>query len=187
MDIQINQQLLAEVLQIGGQYIIPIASLLRALYSGARGRLPEGIGQIITAATVAGVSAGVSGTQPDFGEIIRDVFSNTVFTAGLLTFIVLYLLRVTNMGRILDIVIGGLIGAAIWVFTVYVLQQPWPIWFLLLIIPACAVGMLLLRFALRQIKRVVRVATFLLVVGLGLAIGAGGFMLFQTITQRLAL
>ncbi|MBL8157871.1 MAG: hypothetical protein JNM70_27290, partial [Anaerolineae bacterium] len=62
MDIQINQQLLAEVLQIGGQYIIPIASLLRALYSGARGRLPEGIGQIITAATVAGVSAGVSGT-----------------------------------------------------------------------------------------------------------------------------
>ncbi|MBL8157872.1 MAG: hypothetical protein JNM70_27295, partial [Anaerolineae bacterium] len=81
------------------------------------------------------------------------VFSNTVFTAGLLTFIVLYLLRVTNMGRILDIVIGGLIGAAIWVFTVYVLQQPWPIWFLLLIIPACAVGMLLLRFALRQIKR----------------------------------
>lgn len=178
----ISQQTLAELLQLGGQYMIPIAALLRALYSGMRGRLPEGFGQIATAALVAGVAAGVNGQQADIRTIVTDVLSNTIFTAGLLSFIVIYLLRMTNYGLVVDAIIGAVIGGIIWAFTVYVLGEAWPWWMLLLVVPACAIGFILLRFALRQIIRVMRVAMFFLIVGVLIALVAGAFMLYQTLT-----
>ena len=46
----IDQETLAAILQVGGQYFLPIAALLRALYSGMRGRMPEGTRQIALAA-----------------------------------------------------------------------------------------------------------------------------------------
>jgi hypothetical protein len=180
----INPQTLAELLQVGGQYIIPVAALLRALYSGVRGKLPEGFAQIATAAAVAGVSAGVSGQQPNWQTILNDVLSNTVFTAGVLAFIVVYLLRMPNAGLVVDGLVGAVIGAVVWLFTVYVLGEPWPWWMLALLIPACAVGFIALRFALRQIIRVVRIAVFLLVVAGIIIVGAGGIMLLQTVLAQ---
>jgi hypothetical protein len=186
MTLPVDPKTLAAILQLGGQYMLPIAAILRALYSGARGKTPEGVVQIATAAIIAGVSAGVNGQQPDIKNILNDVLSNTVFTAGLLAFIVVYLLRVTHIGWIVDVVVGGIIGAVLWLFTNYVLGVAWPVWFLILVIPACAFGMVLLRFALRQIFRVVRYATYFIVIGLVLAIGAGGFLLLQTVLSGVA-
>lgn len=180
MNLPVDPKTLAAVLQVGGQYAIPAAALLKALYASVRGRTPEGIMQIAAGAAVAGASAAINGQQPNVQAIISDVLSNTVFTAGLLTFIVLYLLRVTGLSWIVDVVVGGVLGAIIWLFTNYVLGTAWPLWLLLLIIPACAIGMVLLRFALRQIMRVVKIATLLLIFGVLLAIGAGGFMVLQT-------
>lgn len=183
MNFQISPQTLADILQLGGQYMLPIAALLRALYAGTRGKMPEGISQIGLAAIVAGASASVTGQQPNLQAIITDILSNTVFTAGLLTFLLLYLLRVNQFGWIGDAIIGGIIGAAIWAFTVYVLREPWQWWMLLLLIPACGLGVVLLRFALRQIMRVVRIASALLMLGIVLALGAGGFLLLQTVAR----
>ena len=181
MNLPVDPKMLAAILQVGGQYMLPIAAILRALYSGSRGKVPEGAVQIGTAAIIAGVSAGVNGQQPNLQNIFSDILSNTIFTAGLLSFIVIYVLRATHLTWVVDVVVGGIIGAVIWLFTNYVLGVNWPIWTLVLIIPACAAGMVVLRFALRQIFRVVRYATYLIVIGLVLALGAGGFLLLQTL------
>lgn len=186
MNLPVDPKTLAAVLQVGGQYMLPTAALLRALYSSMRGRTPEGALQIAGAAVVAGASAAVNGQQPNLQAILSDVLSNTVFTAGLLTFIVIYLLKATGLSWIVDVVVGGIIGAVLWLFTNYVLGTTWPLWFLFLVIPACAGGMVLLRFALRQIFRVVRIATYLLIFGLILAVGAGGFLLLQTVLTGVA-
>jgi len=182
MQINIDQQTLAEILQLGGQYFLPIAALLRALYAGVRGKLPEGFTQIGVAAVFAGISAAVGG-QIDLRTVVLEILGNTIFTAGLLSFIVVYLLRMQNRGLYLDGFIGGVIGLVIWLFTVIVLQEAWPWWLLFLIIPACAAGFIGLRFALRQIIRVVRIATYLIVIGIVLVIGAGGFLLFQSLSS----
>ena len=182
----IDPKTLAEVLQLGGQYLLPIAALLRALYSGVRGKLPEGFMQIAAAAVFAGITASVGGGQVDLRTIFADLLGNAVFTAGLLSFIVVYLLRMSNRGLWVDGIVGGIIGLVIWLFTVYILGEPWPWWLIPLLIAACAGGFIALRFALRQIMRVVRIATWLLVIGLVLAVGAGGFLLFQTLTQKAA-
>lgn len=182
----IDQKTLAEILQLGGQYLLPIAALLRALYAGVRGKLPEGFMQISVAAVFAGITASVNGGAVDLRSVITDLLGNTVFTAGLLSFIVVYLLRMSNRGLWVDGIVGGIIGLVIWLFTVYVLGEPWPWWLIPLLIAACAGGFIALRFALRQIMRVVRIATWLLVIGLVLAVGAGGFLLFQTLTQGTA-
>jgi hypothetical protein len=178
----IDSRTLANLLQVGGQYMLPIAALLRALYAGMRGKMPEGFTQISIAAIFAGIAAAVNGQQPDILTALKDIFSNTVFTAGLLSFIVLYLLRMENRGLVLDGIIGGIIGLVLWLFTVYILGEPWPWWLIPLLIAACAAGFIGLRFALRQIIRLVRIATWLLVIGLILAIGAGGFLLLQSLT-----
>jgi hypothetical protein len=183
MNLPIDPKTLAAILQVGGQYMLPIAAILRALYSSARGKVPQGAVQIGTAAIIAGVSAGVNGQQPNLQNIFSDILSNTIFTAGLLSFIVIYVLRATHLTWVADVVVGGIVGAVIWLFTNYVLGVNWPIWTLVLIIPACAFGMVLLRFALRQIFRVVRYATYFIVIGLVLAIGAGGFLLLQTVSS----
>lgn len=185
-ELLIDPKTLASLIQIGGQYMLPIAALLRALYSGARGNAPQGIVQILSAAVIAGVSSSVNGQPPNLANIFNDILGNTVFTAGLLSFIVVYLLRVTNLGWIVDVVVGGLIGGALWFFSNYWLGMNWSIWLLLLIIPACAMGMVLLRFALRQIFRVVKFATYLIIIGLVLAVGAGGFLLLQTVISGVA-
>lgn len=185
-NLPVDPKTLAAILQLGGQYMLPIAAILRALYSGARGKFPEGAVQIGTAAIVAGVSAGVNGQQPDIKNILTDVLSNTVFTAGIISFIVIYLLRATHLTWVVDAVVGGIIGAVLWLFTNYILGVTWPLWFLLLVIPACAAGMVALRFALRQIFRVVRYATYFIIIGLVLALGAGGFLLLQTVMSGLA-
>jgi hypothetical protein len=180
---QIDPKTLSEVLQLGGQYMLPIAALLRALYSGARGKLPDGFRQIIGAALLAGVTAGVNDQTFDVRTVLADVVGNSVFTAGVLSFIIVYLLRMDNFGLWVDGIIGGIIGLVIWLFTVLYLKEPWPWWLLILIIPACAAGFIALRFALRQIIRVVRIATYFLIVGGVLVLGAGGFLLYQTITH----
>lgn len=179
---QIDPKTLSEILQLGGQYMLPIAALLRALYSGVRGKLPEGFTQIAAAAAFAGVSAGVNNQALDLRTIVLNIFGNSVFTAGLLSFILVYLLRM-NYGLWVDGFIGAVIGAIIGGFSVVVLQEPWPWWFLVLLVPACAFGFIALRFALRQIYRVVKIATYLLVIGVIFVLGAGGFLLFQTLTQ----
>lgn len=179
----INQQTLAELLQLGGQYFLPVAALLRALYSGARGKLPEGFTQILAAAVFAGVTAGLSDQQPDIRGIALQVLGNTTFTAGVLSFVVLYLLRMQFRGLLLDGIVGAALGLIIWLVTVYVFGEPWPWWLLLLIIPGGALGFIALRFALRQIVRLVRIATWFIVIGLVLVIGAGGFLLVQSLTQ----
>lgn len=185
-ELLIDPKTLASLIQIGGQYMLPIAALLRALYSGARGNAPQGIIQILSAAVIAGVSSSVNGQPPNLQNIFTDIMGNTVFTAGLLSFIVVYLLRVTNLGWIVDVVVGGLIGGALWFFSNYWLGMNWSLFLLILIIPACAVGMVLLRFALRQIFRVVKFATYLIIIGLVLAVGAGGFLLLQTVISGVA-
>ena len=186
MNLPIDPKTLAAILQVGGQYMLTIAALLRALYFSARGKTPEGAMQIVGAAAVAGVSAAVNGQQPNLQAIVGDVLSNSVFTAGLLTFIVIYLLRATHLTWVADVVVGGILGAVLWLFTNYVLGVNWPLWTVVLIIPACAAGMVALRFALRQIFRVVRYATYFIVIGLVLALGAGGFLLLQTIMSGMA-
>ena len=186
MNLPVDPKTLAAILQLGGQYMLPIAALLRAIYSAARGKTPEGALQIAGAAAVAGVSAAVNGQQPNLQAIIGDILSNTIFTAGLLTFIVVYLLRVTGLSWIVDVIVGGILGMILWLFTNYVLGTTWPLWSLFLIIPACAGGMVLLRFALRQLFRVVRIATYILIFGLILAVGAGGFLVLQTVLSGVA-
>src|SRR5215207_1869014 len=96
--LQISQETVASVLQLGGQYALPAAALLRALYSGYKGKLPEGIGQILAASFFAGVTALADNQQPNFGQILLDLTGNTLFMAGLLSFIVVYLLRLPNKG-----------------------------------------------------------------------------------------
>ncbi|MBA3870198.1 MAG: hypothetical protein H0X30_13720 [Anaerolineae bacterium] len=186
MNLPVDPKTLAAILQVGGQYMLPIAAILRALYSGARGKFPEGAVQIGTAAIIAGVSAGVNGQQPNLQNIVSDILSNTIFTAGIVSLIVVYVLRATHLTWVADVVVGGIIGAVIWLFTNYVLGVHWPLWTVVLIIPACAAGMVALRFALRQIFRVVRYATYFIVIGLVLALGAGGFLLLQTFMSGMA-
>jgi hypothetical protein len=181
----ISEETLATLLQLSGQYMLPIGALLRALLSGIRGRFPEGFLQISVAAIFAGLTTAVNNQSAvDIWGILRDIFSNTVFTAGLLSFIMIYLLRMENRGLWVDGIVGGVIGLLIWLFTVYILQQPWPWWFIPLLIAACAAGFIGLRFSLRQIARLVRIATWLLVIGIIVAVGAGGFLLLQALTQQ---
>lgn len=200
---EIDQQTIAELLQIGGQYAIPAAALLRAIYSGWRGKLPEGLGEIAAASLFAGITAVADNQQPDLSQMILGILSNTVFMAGLLSFILLYLLRQPDRGIIVDAVVGGVIGVIAWAIWYYLLRNQlslgslletlgiqgdspligladlitWPV--------AAAAGagiFVALRYALRQIARVVRLATTLLTIGIIFAVIAGGLYLFTQIT-----
>jgi hypothetical protein len=66
MPFTIDQQTITALVQLGGQYFIPLAALLRALYAGMRGRLPQGFRQIVIASTFAGVTAATNTGQPQF-------------------------------------------------------------------------------------------------------------------------
>src|SRR5881227_2065561 len=130
----ISKETVATLLQMGGQYLLPTAALLRALYYGVRGKLPEGIAQIVAASAFAGVTAVVGDKQPDLRAIILGVLGNTVFTAGLLAFIVTYLLRMPNYGKLIDGLVGGFAGLVFWLVWVYVLGNNWDWWTIPLII-----------------------------------------------------
>jgi hypothetical protein len=180
----IDQKTIAELLQLGGQYLLPIAALLRALYAGTRGKLPEGASQIALASLFAGLTA-VADNQGQFNltNVIAEVLGNTAFTAGLLAFIIVYLLRVANYGLIVDGIVGGGLGLIAWLGWVLILQNDLPWWTIPIAIAGGAAGFIVLRFLLRQIGKLVRIATYLIVIGIIVVIGAGGLYLFQTLTQ----
>jgi hypothetical protein len=179
----IDQKTIAEILQLGGQYLLPIAALLRALYSGTRGKLPEGFWQITLAGAFAGVTAAADNPEFDPRTIITEILGNTAFTTGLLAFIIVYLLRVANYGLIVDGIVGGGLGLVAWLGWVYLLGNEWPWWTIPILIVVGAVGFIALRFLLRQIGRLVKIATYFIVLGILAVIAAGGFFVLQSLTQ----
>jgi hypothetical protein len=179
----IDQQTMAEIVKLGGQYFLPVAALLRALYSGIRGKFPQGFLQIAGASLFAGISVIVGNEQPDWRIVVLNILGNTVFMAGLLAFIMTYLLRQPNRGRTFDAVVGGVFGLVAWLVWVLILLNPWPWWTIPLAVIAGAAGFVVLRILLRQIGRLVRIATTFIIIALLLVIGAGGILLLQTLTQ----
>jgi hypothetical protein len=177
----ISQQTMAELVQLGGQYALPVAALLRALYDGARGKFPEGVAQIVAASFFAGLTALVGNNQLDLRTIIGEILGNTIFMAGLLSFIMIYLLRQPNRGFWVDGIIGGIIGLVVWFVWVYILQNEWPWWTIPFVIAAGAAGFIALRIMMRTLSKLVKIATYFIVIGLFLVVGAGAFMLFQTL------
>src|SRR5947209_8253007 len=148
----IDKHTMAEILQLGGQYFLPIASLLRALYAGIRGKFPEGFLQIAIASLFAGLTSVVGTDKLDLTTIVLTILGNTVFMAGLLSFIMFYLLRQPDRGKLVDGIVGGVIGFIFWgVWTI--LDNSWPWYMIPLCIVAGAAGFITLRILLRQIAR----------------------------------
>jgi hypothetical protein len=156
---------MTQMLQLSGQLFLPTAALLRALYAGVRGRLPEGFMQIIAASLFAGLTAIANNETFDLRTVLVDITSNAVFTAGLLSFILIYLLRQPFRGLVVDGVVGGVASLVAWLLWTYGLGNDWPWWSAPLVIAAGAAAFIGLRFGLRQIIRLVRIATWLLVIG----------------------
>ena len=180
----ISQKTMAELLQLGGQYLLPIAALLRALYSGLRGRFPEGLSQIAVASLFAGLTAAVGNDALDIRSVALKILGNTVFMAGLLAFIMSYLLRQPNRGQTFDGVVGGVIGLLSFGAMVLILDNPWPWWTFPLAVAAGAAAFIVLRILLRQIARLVKIATYFIVIGILVVIAAGGILLFQTLAPH---
>src|SRR5215470_14177150 len=107
MEINIDQQTIAQIVHLGGQYFLPVAALLRALYSGLRGRFPEGLSQIAVASLFAGLTAAVGNEALDIRSLALKILGNTVFMGGLLAFIMSYLLRQPNRGITFDGIVGA--------------------------------------------------------------------------------
>ncbi len=177
----IDQKTVADLLQLGGQYFLPAAALLRALYSGIRGKFPEGFMQIIFGSLFAGLTAAVGNGQVDVRTIALKIFGNTVFMAGLLSFIVVYLLRMRFRGLTFDAIIGGIIGLVSWGVYTFILNNPLPWWAIPLAITGGAAGFIVLRMLLRQIARLVKVATYLILIGVFFVIAAGGVLALQMV------
>ncbi len=183
MDTLISKETVASLLQLGGQYLLPTAALLRALYYGMRGKLPEGIAQILAASAFAGVTAVVGDQQPDLKAIILGILGNSIFTAGLLAFIVTYLLRMPNYGKLADGIVGGFAGLIFWLAWVYVLGNEWEWWLIPLLIVGGGLAFIVLRALLRQIGRLVKIATYLIVAAILLIVAAGGVFLLTPLIQ----
>src|SRR5260221_5803587 len=180
---QIDQKTIAEILHLGGQYFLPLAALLRALYSGIRGKYPQGMVQIIGASLLAGMTAVIGQEDRNIRAVALQILGNTVFMAGLLAFIMAYRLRQPNRGWTFDGFVGGTIGFISWLIMVLLLDNAWPWWTFPLAIVFGAVGFMVLRILLRQIYRLVHIATFFITIGIFLVIGAGGVLLGNTIYQ----
>ena len=197
--IELNEQTLATALTLAGQYFFPAAALLRALYSGYRGKMPEGMGQILAASAFSGMTAAATQPDPDMNAIILDLLSNTVFIAGLLSFIVVFILR-TALGTIVDAIVGGVLAMAAWGVWVYVLgntelqissiplsllggQDTGPMTLVLdlatlpIVFVAGAALFVFLRISLRQIGRLVALARVLMWIGALFLLAAGGLYL----------
>ena len=180
---QIDQKTIAEFVHLGGQYFLPVAALLRALYSGIRGKFPEGFSQIAVASVFAGLTALVGQEQLDVKAVILQILGNTVFIAGLLSFIMVYLLRQPNRGYTVDAIVGGVIGLIVFAVWTLILGYDWPWWSFPAAIAAGAGGFVVLRVLLRQIFKLVKIATYFIVLGIILVVGAGGVLLVQTVLQ----
>jgi hypothetical protein len=183
MGMNIDQKTMAEILKLGGQYFLPAAALLRALYSGIRGKFPEGVLQIAGASVCAGLTAAVGSQEEPLRTVLLKVLGNTVFMAGLLAFMMTYLLRQPNRGRTFDGVVGGILGLVVWLVWVIILGNPGTWWMFPLFIAAGAAAFIVLRILLRQIVKLVRIATYLIITAIILILGAGGIMLLQTVTR----
>jgi hypothetical protein len=184
---EISPETINSFLELGGQYALPAAALLRALYSGARGKLPEGIAQIVAASVLAGVTATIDPGQPfDLRSTVLELLGNTVFMSGLLSFIIVYLLRLTFRSLVVDGIVGGVIGLIVWLVWTLILLNDWPWWTIPFAIAAGSAGFIALRFSLRQLARLVKIATYFIIVGVVLLIGAGGILAFQWVTGQLA-
>lgn len=182
----ISQETIAEFLKLGGQYALPIAALLRAIYAGFRGNLPEGFFQIAGASLFAGIVAVVDPSQPfDWRVALLELTGNAVFMAGLLSFILLYLLRQPNRGQIFDGFVGGALGLVAWVIWTQILLNDWPWWTAPFAILAGAAAFIVLRFSLRQIVKLVRIATYFIILGIILVIGAGAVLAFNWFTTQM--
>ncbi len=179
----ISKETVATLVQIGGQYLLPVAALLRALYAGIRGKFPEGIMQIAVASLFAGLTAVVSDQQPDLRTIILGILGNTVFTAGLLAFIVAYLLRMPFHGRWVDGIVGGFVGLVAWLFWVYILGNNLDWWTIPLAIVGVGMAFIILRILLRNIGRLVKIATYFIIFGLLFVLGAGGVLVLTGLMQ----
>lgn len=178
---EVNQEnvlrLLLEVIQIGGQYVLPAAALLRALYAGWRGKFPEGAWQIASASFVAGLTASADAQTLSAPNVLQAVLvqltGNAVFTAGLLGFIVTYLFRQTqNMSRWVDGLVGAAAGLVVWIVWTFVLNQ-WAWWMIFIAVPAGAAALIALRAAMFVIQTVVNVAKWLLRIALIIMLGGG--------------
>ncbi|HVU14760.1 MAG TPA: hypothetical protein VHD90_25970 [Phototrophicaceae bacterium] len=179
----ISKETVATLVQIGGQYLLPVAALLRALYAGIRGKFPEGILQIAVASLFAGLTAVVGDQQPDLRSIILGILGNTVFTAGLLAFIFAYLLRMTFRSKIVDGIVGGFVGLAAWLFWVYILGNNLDWWTIPLAIIGVGLAFIVLRVLLRNIGRLVKIATYFIIFGLLFVLGAGGVLVLTGLLQ----
>ena len=177
--IEIPRETVTELLQLGSQYLLPIAALLRALYNGYRQKLPEGIAEIGIASVFTGLTALVDNQELSLQSVVLEIIGNTALMAGLLTFIVVYLLRMKNRGLVFDAVVGGLAGAVFWFGWVSILGNEWPWWTVVLTILAGAAGFILLRKALAVLAVLVRIATYFIIVGLGIVVLAGGVLALQ--------
>lgn len=202
----IDQELIETMLQLGGQYALPAAALLRALYAAKRGKMPEGIAQIFGASALSGVTAAVASDQPpNVAAILGELTGNAVFMAGLLSFVVLYLIRLPIRSMIVDALVGGVLALAAWGIWVYVLGNTelrlgmlplsllgagedralvlvGDVATLPIIFIAGAVVMMLLRGALRQVGRLLGLARVLVVLGILAILVAGGLYLYQQVT-----
>lgn len=184
---EISPETITSFLELGGQYALPAAALLRALYSGARGKLPEGLTEIGVASVLAGLTAVVDPTRPfDWRLALYELAGNTAFIGGLLSFIVVYLLRMRFRSLVFDGFVGGAIGLVAWVVWTRVLLNDWPWWTAPFVIAAGAAAFIALRFSLRQLLRLMKIATYFIILGVILLIGAGGILAFQWITSQLA-
>ena len=179
----IDQQTMAEILKLGGQYFLPAAALLRALYSGIRGKFPEGVLQIIGASLCAGLTAAIGNQDEPLRTVLLKILGNTVFMAGLLAFMMTYLLRQPNRGRTFDGVVGAILGFVVWLVWVIILENPGTWWMFPLFIGAGAAAFIVLRILLRQLAKLVRIATYLILIAILMIVGAGGVMLLQTLTR----
>jgi hypothetical protein len=184
---EITPETINAVLELGGQYALPLAALLRALYSGMRGKLPEGLTEIAGASALAGVTAAIDPGQPfNLQQTIVELLGNTLFMAGLLSFIVMYLLRMRFRSLWVDGTVGAVLGLVAWLAWTLLLLNDLPWWTAPIGIVGGAVGFIALRFGLRQLVRLMRIATYFIVIGLVLVIGAGGILAFQWISTQLA-
>src|SRR5258708_8359875 len=91
-----------------------------------------------------------------------------------------YRVREAKRGMVVDGVVPGVRGLITLVVWTIVLKNPWPWWTFPAAIAVGAGGFIILRILLRQIARMVRIATYLIVIGVLLVLGAGGIMLFTT-------
>lgn len=172
------------LLQLSGQLFLPAAALLRALYAGVRGRLPDGVVQVIAASLFAGLTAIANNESFDLRTVVIDITSNAVFTAGLLSFILVYLLRQPFRGLVVDGVVGGVASLVAWLVWTQVLGNDWGWWTAPLVVAAGAAAFIGLRFGLRQLARLLRIATFLLVIGGLVVLVTLGVLAVQTLGSQ---